>query len=164
MKYLLTILLATCCISSYGQLIGFGGQYSEKADGQFAFNIAHPTYIDDNALNVFILSGLEYTTPGASKLSGLHLKPIQLSTYFSEYMFNNAPVTFTMGVDMGWLFDFRGNHKSSLIVTPNLYLDYKMLFLKAGYDIDTLHGNHQFFIRAGIGFTFGFVKNISIKY
>lgn len=160
----LTIVAMLCTSICYGQIIGFAGQYAEKSHGQFAFNVAWPTYIEDNPLNVFMLSGLEYTTPGASKLSGLHLKPVQLSTYFNDYLFNRAPVTFTMGVDGGWLLDFRGNHKSTLVVSPNIYFDYKIFFLKAGYDLDTLHGNHQFYARAGIGFTFGVVKSIHIRY
>lgn len=147
----------------YGQIISFGGQYSQKADGQFVVNIAYPTYIRSNSLNLFMLSGMEYTTPGAGKLSGLHIKPIQLSTYFSDYLFYQAPVTCTLGVDAGFLADFRGNHKSTVVLSPNFYIDYKIFFLKAGYDMDVLHGKHQYYVRAGVGFTLGVMKNITIK-
>jgi len=145
----------------HAQFIGLGGQYSQASDGQFFMNMAFPTYHQDNKLNLFNTSGFEFTTSGGAKLSGLNIKPIQLSTYFSEDLYNDYPVTMLLGVDAGYLFDFRKNHKNTIVITPNLYVDYKVFFIRTGYDIDTFHGNSQFFIRAGIGIGLGTFKMFS---
>jgi len=155
--------LTVLSLPAYCQLFGVGGQYSQKADGQFFVNAALPTFTKENALHLFNLSGLEYTTPGASRLSGLHLKPIQLSTYFSDAIFYDSPFTLSAGVDAGYLFDFRKGHDDVIVLTPNLYMDYKIFFIKGGYDIDTFHGNNQFFIRAGIGFALGTMKHFQAR-
>jgi len=156
--FCLTLLILS--LPAYSQLLGIGGQYAQKAHGQFFVNAALPTYTKDNPLHLFNLSGLEYTTPGASRLSGLNLKPIQLSTYLSNNIFYGSPFTLSLGVDAGYLFDFRSNHDNTIVLTPNFYIDYKIFFVKTGYDIDTLHGNSQFFVRAGIGFTLGTMKHL----
>ena len=157
----LLLLLIAFPVLCHGQFIGLGGQYSQASDGQFFINMGFPTYHQDNKLNLFNTSGLEYTTSGGAKLSGLNIKPVQLSTYFSEDLYNNNPLTCLLGVDAGYLFDFRKNHKNTIVVTPNLYVDYKVFFIKTGYDIDTFHGNSQFFIRAGIGIGLGTFKVFS---
>ena len=83
-KSLLFVLLVFVPLISYGQFVGIGGQYSEKSDGQFVFSGSFPTYHPaHNKLNSFVSSGLEFTTSGGAKMSGLHLKPIQISTFFS---------------------------------------------------------------------------------
>lgn len=157
-KIKILLLLISIPLLSYGQFFGLGGQYSQKADGQFFINTAYPFYNEANPLNMYISSGLEYTTPGGAKLAGLNIKPIQAATYISEGLYNNYPVTFLLGVDAGYLFDFRSRHKNTIVVTPNVYLDYKIFFVKAGYDIDTFHGNNQFFVRAGVGVGLGTFK------
>ncbi len=155
------IFLAAVLLSfpAYGQLFGVGGQYAENSNGQFFVSAAMPTYIKENSLKLFNLSGLEFTTSGGANMSGLQLKPIQLSTYLSDYIFYDSRFTLTLGADAGFLFDFRKGRKNTLVLTPNIYADYKIFFLKAGYEFDTFHGNSQFFIRAGIGFALGTMKN-----
>jgi len=143
---------------SKAQFIGFSGQYADGAKGQFVANLAFPTYHKENALKLINMSGLEYSTSGGAELSGLNIKPVQLVTYFGDEFYNNNPVTLLLGVDAGYLFDFRKNRKNSIVITPNFYADYKFFFVKAGYDVDTFHGKNQFFVRAGIGVGLGTFK------
>lgn len=157
---ILFFLMLLPCIC-YGQFFGLGGQYSQGGDGQFAVNLSFPSYHGENALNAYLSSGLEYTTPGGAKMSGLNIKPIQITTYFSEDFFNDHPYTVLFGVDGGYLFDFRKNQKNSIVITPNLYIDYKIFFVKAGYDFDVSHGRNQFFVRAGIGIGMGAFKMLA---
>lgn len=157
-KIKLLLLVCLLPVFCYGQFFSLAGQYSEKSDGQFATNLSFPTLHPVNKLNSFISSGLEYTTSGGSKMSGLNLKPIQLQTYFSEDFFNNHPYTLLLGVDAGYLFDFRSRRDNAIVITPNLYLDYKFFFIKGGYDFDVSHGRNQFFVRAGVSIGMGVFK------
>ena len=147
----------------YGQFFGLAGQYSEKSDGQFAANLSFPTLHTINKFNSFISSGLEYTTSGGAKMSGLNLKPLQIQTFFTEDFFNDHPYTVLLGVDGGYLFDFRSRKNNAVVITPNLYLDYKIFFVKGGYDFDVTNGRSQFFVRAGIGIGMGTFKMIGSK-
>lgn len=162
-RFVICLLLVFLVFPAYGQLLGIGGQYAQKSDGQFFVSAALPTFTKNNALHLFNLSGLDYTTPGASRLSGLQIKPVQLSSYLSDHIFYESPVVLALGVDAGYLFDFRSNHKNTIVVTPNLYLDYKIFFVKTGYELDTFHGNNQFFVRAGIGFALGTMKHFKAR-
>jgi len=162
-RIIISILLILPFFPAYGQLLGVGGQYAQKSDGQFFVNAALPTFTKNNALHLFNLSGIDYTTPGTSRLSGLQIKPIQLSSYLSDYIFYESPIVLSVGVDAGYLFDFRSNHKNTIVVTPNFYMDYKIFFVKTGYEFDTFHGNNQFFVRAGIGFTLGTMKHFKAR-
>lgn len=147
----------------YCQIVGLGGQYVQRSHGQFFISAAYPTFYESNALKLFNLSGLEYTTPGSARLSGLQIKPIQLSSYLSDRIFYESPVVVTVGVDAGYLFNFSKGYKSTVVLTPNFYIDYKIFFLKGGYEIDALHGHHQYFIRAGIGFVLGTMKHFRVR-
>ena len=162
-KMFICLLLTVLSLPVYSQVFGVGGQYAQKADGQFFVSAALPTFTKENPLHIFNLSGLEYTTPGASRMSGLTIKPIQLSSYISDKIFYESPFTISIGVDAGYLFDFRSGHSNTIVLTPNFYIDYKIFFVKTGYDIDTFHGNHQFFIRAGIGFALGTMKHFQAR-
>lgn len=158
------LLLSLICLPllSYGQFFGIGGQYTEKSDGQFFTSFSFPTiHPAPNALNSYMSSGLEFTTSGGAKMSGLHLKPIQLTTFFSEDFFNRSKYTILFGVDGGYLFDFRHDKKNAITVTPNLYFDYKYFFVKTGYDFNLSHGGGQFFVRAGICFGMGTIKSFA---
>jgi len=155
--YLLIIVLSFPLLVR-AQFIGLGGQYSQKSDGQFFMNFSYPVFHKKNPLNSFIASGLEYTTCGGTKLSGLNLKPIQINTFFSERFFNNTKYTLMLGVDAGYLFNFPKGHKNGVVITPNLYFDYKFFFVKGGYDFDVSNGINQFFIRAGVCFGMGTIK------
>lgn len=157
-KIKILLLLISLPVICYGQFFGLGGQYSSGADGQFAFNTSFPTFHKKNPLNTFISSGLEFTTSGGAKMSGLNIKPIQISTFFAESLYNDTPFTFLLSVDGGYLFDFRHNKKNAVVITPNIYIDYKIFFIKAGYDLDVSHGRNQFFVRAGIGVGLGALK------
>lgn len=157
-KIKISLLLLLLPILCYGQLIGLGGQYSEGANGQFVTSMAFPTFHQKNKLNTFVSSGLEFTTSGGAKMSGLHLKPIQIKSFLSEDLFNNNPYTILVGVDGGYLFDFRRGRQNGIVITPNVYVDYKMFFIKAGYDFDVTNGQNQFFVRAGVGLGLGVLK------
>ncbi|MFR9166777.1 MAG: hypothetical protein ACLVKO_11370 [Dysgonomonas sp.] len=69
------------------QFMGVGGQYSQKSDGQFFVDVSYPVFKNKNPLNIFISSGVDYTTYGGAKLSGLNIKPIRINTFFSEDFF-----------------------------------------------------------------------------
>lgn len=152
---LLLLLLPIVC---YGQLIGLGGQYSTGANGQFFTSMAFPTFHEQNKFNVFVSSGLEFTTSGGARMSGLNLKPIQIKSFLSEDFFEKSPVTLLVGVDGGYLFDFRKGKQNGIIITPNVYADYKIFFVKAGYDFDVTNGQNQFYVRAGVGLGLGVLK------
>lgn len=157
-KINLLFLLLLFPLLSFGQFIGLGGQYANGSDGQFVANLAYPVFHKKNSLNSFISSGVEYTTYGGAKLSGLNIKPIQFSTFLSEDLFNKKPYTILLGVDGGYLFNFPKGRKNGIVFTPNVYVDYKSFFVKAGYDFDVSNGHNQFFVRAGICFGLGTIK------
>ncbi len=157
-KFLFSVFILLIPALSYGQFIGFGGQYSEDSNGQFAANISYPFIHPKNKLNSFIASGIEYTTPGGSQISGLNIKPVQLTTFFGEKFFNTTKYTFLMGVDGGYLLNFPKNKKNGIIISPNVYFDYKFFFIKGGYDFDITNGINQYFVRAGICIGMGTLK------
>lgn len=157
-KIRILLLLSVLPLFCYGQFFGLGGQYASKSDGQFFASFSFPTYHKHNNLGLFMSSGMEYTTGGGAKMSGLNLKPIQLSTVFNEDFFNNHPYTAMLSVDGGYLFDFRHNRNNAIVITPNLYFDYKIFFVRSGYDFDVTNGRSQFFVRAGIGIGLGTLK------
>lgn len=159
-KVIFLFLLAIIPFASKAQFFSVGGQYAQKSDGQFFTSFSYPVYKKKNALNSFIASGVEYTTYGGAKLSGLNLKPIQINTFFGERFFNTTKYTFMMGVDAGYLFNLPKGHKDCIVVTPNIYFDYKLFFVKAGYDFDLFNGKNQFFVRAGVCFGMGALKMI----
>lgn len=144
---------------SHAQFLGLGGQYTENANGQFAASFSFPTIHPKNPLNCFISSGLDYTTSGGAKMSGLYLKPIELSYFGTQKFFNKTPFTLLLNVDAGYFLDFRHNRKDGFVFTPNIYLDYKYFFIKTGYDFDMTNNQRQFFVRAGIGFGLGTFKS-----
>lgn len=160
-KIKLLVLFACFPFFCQAQIFGLGGQYSENSDGQFFISGSFPSYKGENFLNMYISSGFEYTTSGGAKLAGLNVKPIQATSYISESLYNDYPVTLLIGIDAGYLFDARKGRKNSIIITPNLYIDYKVFFIKAGYDIDTFHGQNQFFVRAGVGLGLGTFKMLA---
>lgn len=143
---------------AYAQFFGLAGQYADGSDGQFVANLSVPTFHKKNPLNSFISSGLEFSTSGGAKMSGLNIKPIQFATFFSEDLYNTKPYTILLGVDAGYLFDFRRNRDNAIVITPNFHFDYKVVFLKAGYDFDVSHGRQQFFVRAGVCLSIGTFK------
>lgn len=161
-KIYLLFFLITLSLPVYSQIVGIGGQYAERSDGQFFATLSLPTYTKANALHVFNLSGVEYTTKGP-RLSGLQIKPLQLSTYLSDGIFYESPFVLSIGVDAGYLFNFSSGYKNTIVLTPNIYFDYKIFFVKGGYEFDTFHGNHQFFVRAGIGFVLGTMKHFKVR-
>lgn len=153
------LLLALIPIAGQAQFLGVAGQYTSKADGQFAASFSFPTIHPKNPLNLFVSSGLEYTTPGGAEMAGLNLKPVQLSWFVSEKLFNDNKFTILVNCDAGYLFDFRRGHKDAVVVTPNLYVDYKYFFLKTGYDFDVFNGRKQFFARVGLCVGLGTLKS-----
>lgn len=158
-RRIIGILLTLFPILVHAQFIGLGGQYTDKADGQFVASLSVLTIHPKNPLNCFISSGLQYTTSGGAEMAGLNLQPIQLSWFGTEKLFNKTKFTLLLNCDAGYLFDFRKERKDGIIITPNLYMDYKFFFIKTGYDFDVLHGRQQFFARAGICVGLGTLKS-----
>lgn len=147
-------------IASSAQLIGAGVQYADAKgkgnDFQFAANASFPVWHKKNPMNTFIASGIDYTG-GSSPVAGLNLKPIQLTSYLNESLFNNHPFTLLVGCDAGYLFNFR-HGKDGIVITPNVYFDYKGFFLKTGYDFNVTGNRQQFFVRFGVNFGLGTFK------
>ncbi len=158
-SYTLAILLLLLPFVGRAQFLGLGGQYASKSDGQFVTSFSFPTIHPKNPLNCFISSGLEYTTSGGAEMAGLNLQPMQLSWFGTEKFFQKTPFTLLLNLDAGYLFDFRSGKKDGLVLTPNLYLDYKYYFLKTGYDCDVTNGRNQFFVRAGVCLGLGTLKS-----
>ena len=153
---LLCLLLPITCSA---QLVGVGAQYADAKgmgnDFQFAANASFPVWHKD-ALNSFIASGIDYTG-GSSPVAGLNIKPIQFTTYLNESLFNNHPFTILVGCDAGYLFNFR-HGKDGIIISPNVYFDYKSFFLKTGYDLNVTGDQQQFFVRFGVNLGIGTFK------
>lgn len=155
---LLLLILPLACSA---QLIGVGIQYADAKkmgnDFQFAANASYPVWHKKNPLNTFVSSGVDYTG-GNSPVSGLNIKPLQFKSFLSESLFNNNKFTILVGCDAGYLFNF--NHgKDGVVITPNVYFDYKFFFVKAGYDFNVTAGENQFFARAGVCLGLGTIKS-----
>lgn len=153
----LSLLLPLACSA---QLIGVGVQYADAKDKgndfQFAANVSFPVWHKKNILNTFVASGIDYTG-GSSPVAGLNVKPLQFTSYLSESFFNDHPATLLVGCDVGYLFNFR-HGKDGIIITPNVYFDYKGFFLKTGYDMNVTGDKQQFFVRLGLNFGIGTFK------
>lgn len=154
------ILLPVACFS---QFLGIGAQYADAKDKgndfQFAANASYPVWHKKNSLNSFISSGIDYTG-GSSPVAGLNIKPIQLTSFLSESLFNNTKTTILVGCDAGYIFNFR-HGKDGIVITPNIYFDYQSVFLKAGYDFNVTGNEQQFFLRAGFCFGMGTLKSLA---
>ncbi len=153
----LFVLLPLACSA---QLIGISAQYADAKgrgnDIQFAANASLPVWHKKNPLNSFITSGIDYTG-GSSPVSGLNIKPIQLTSFLSESLFNDHPFTLLVGCDAGYIFNFK-HGKDGIVLTPNVYFDYKSFFVKTGYDINVTGNEQQFFVRLGVNFGVGTFK------
>lgn len=156
-KLLFLILLTP--LAAKAQFLGLAGQYTQKADGQFAASFSFPTIHPKNPLNLFVSSGLDYTTSGGAEMAGLNLKPIEISWFGTERFFNKTPFTMLLNLDAGYLIDFRKGRENAFVLTPNLYIDYKYYFVKAGYDFDISNDRKQFFVRAGVCVGLGTLKS-----
>ncbi|NDV79103.1 hypothetical protein [Dysgonomonas sp. 511] len=160
-KIIIISLLLLFPLVSSAQFIGIGAQYADAKDKgndfQFAANVSFPTWHKKNPLNTFIASGIDYTG-GSSPVAGLNIKPIQITSFLSESLFNKNKATILVGCDAGYLFNFR-HGKDGIIITPNVYFDYKFFFVKSGFDFNVTGGEHQFFVRAGFSFGMGTLKS-----
>ncbi|WP_029904339.1 hypothetical protein [Prevotella sp. 10(H)] len=143
------------------QFLGIGAQYATPQEGgnaiQFAANASFPVWHKKNPFNSYIASGIDYTG-GSTPVSGLNLKPIQLTSFLSESLFNNNKATILVGCDAGYLFNFR-HGKDGIVITPNVYFDYKFFFVRAGYDFNVTGNEQQFFVRTGFSFGMGSIKS-----
>lgn len=158
--FVITLLILSLNICQ-AQFFGVSGQYASKADGQFVAEFSYPVFKKKNPLKSFISSGMEYSTYGGAELSGLNIKPIKINTFLGENFFSRTKYTVMFGVDGGYLLNFPHGKKNGIVVTPNFYFDYKLFFVKAGYDFDVINGKNQFFVRAGLGFGMGAIKMIA---
>lgn len=157
MKFFLSFFLFLAFpVVTMAQFAGIGLQYTDANDIQFATSLSYPYMMPDNKYAGYISGGIEYTG-GSSPVAGLNIKPIQLSTAFSKSMFSKS-YTLVLSCDAGYLFNFR-HGKDGIVITPNLYIDYKSVYIKTGYDFNVTEGEHQFFIRAGLCFGWGTVKS-----
>lgn len=161
MKKLLFILLfvpATCM----GQMLGVGAQWTDFEKIQFNATAAYPykTHIGDSFC--WMLSGGVDYVGGDSKISGLNVKPASFNITTSDY-FALKPITISVGCDAGYNFNFRHGH-DGLVLSPNIYFDYKTFYVKAGYDYNTFENEGQFFIKFGVGLGQGFIKMLSRKF
>ena len=142
------------------QLLGVGAQYADAKDKgndfQFMANASFPVWHKKNPFSSFVSSGIDYTG-GSSPVAGLNVKPIQISSFLSESLFNNHNATILVGCDAGYLFNFK-HGKDGIVVTPNIYFDYKGFFLKAGYDFNVTGNEQQFFVRLGANIGIGSFK------
>ncbi len=163
MKYLIFILLLVP-LTCVGQILGISSQLSKYDGGhKFQFNVsgAFPylsnlNSYDDN-INWLFCGGIDYLS-GSSTVSGLNIKPMSFMTT-TKQIFEDTPFTVMLGVDAGYNFNF--NHgNDGIILTPNLYLDYGVIYMKAGYDYNTFENEGQFFVRLGIGIGPGFIKKV----
>lgn len=160
-KIRILFLLVLLPIACSAQFVGIGAQYADAKDKgndfQFATNVSFPVWHKKNPLNSFVASGIDYTG-GSSPVAGLNLKPIQLTSFLSESLFNQNKATFLVGCDAGYLFNFR-HGKDGIVITPNIYFDYQFFFIKAGYDFNVTGGEQQFFIRTGFSLGMGSLKS-----
>lgn len=162
MRYIKIILLLLLFpLVGFAQFLGIGAQYADAKnkgnDFQFAANASFPTWHKKNPLNTFISSGIDYTG-GSSPVAGLNLKPIQINSFITESLFNKNKATILIGCDAGYLFNFK-HGKDGIVITPNVYFDYKFFFVKTGYDFNVTAGESQFFVRAGFCFGMGSIKS-----
>lgn len=163
MKKIIILLFILLPLTCSAQFIGVGAQYADAKgkgnDFQFAANISRPIpgINGKNPFNSFISAGLDYTG-GSSPVAGLNIKPVQISCILSESLFNNNKPTFLVGCDAGYLFNFK-HGKDGIVITPNIYADYKFFFVKAGYDFNVTGGKQQFFVRAGFCIGMGTIKS-----
>ncbi|MBD8390234.1 hypothetical protein [Dysgonomonas sp. BGC7] len=162
MRYIKIILLLLLFpLVGFAQFLGIGAQYTDAKnkgnDFQFAANASFPTWHKKNPLNTFISSGIDYTG-GSSPVAGLNLKPIQINSFITESLFNKNKATILIGCDAGYLFNFK-HGEDGIVITPNVYFDYKFFFVKTGYDFNVTAGESQFFVRAGFCFGMGSIKS-----
>lgn len=157
---IIILLISTNCFS---QFVGIGAQYADaKGKGnaiQFAANVSYPYFHKKNPLNIFVAGGVDYTG-GSSPVSGFNVKPIQINSFISESLFNNNKFTLLVGCDAGYIFNHR-HGEDGIVITPNIYFDYKYFFVKSGYDMNVSKGERQFFVRAGISFGMGAIKSFA---
>lgn len=148
---------------AFAQLVGVGAQYVDPKAGenavQFQANLSFPVWTAKNPLNVYMSSGVDYTG-GSSPVSGINFKPVQLSSYISEDWFNSSKMTFMVGADAGYLVNHR-HGKDGIVLTPHIYLEYSIFYLKSGWDFNVTGHKDQFFIRLGVGFGIGTFKSIA---
>lgn len=157
------LLLLLLPIVATAQIVGVGTQYVDPKNGanafQFQANVSFPVWTAKNPLNTYLSSGIDYTG-GSSPVAGLNIKPIQLTSYLSESLFNECPVTFLVGADAGYLFNHR-HGKDGIVLTPHVHVEYSIFYIKSGWDFNVTGKRDQFFVRLGIGFGIGTTKSLA---
>lgn len=157
------LLLLLLPMMATAQIVGVGTQYVEPKNGanalQFQANVSFPVWTKKNPLNTYMSSGIDYTG-GSSPVSGINIKPIQLTSYLSESMFNECPITVLVGADAGYLFNHR-HGKDGLVLTPHIHVEYSVFYIKSGWDFNVTGKKDQFFVRFGIGFGIGTLKSLA---
>lgn len=159
MKIFILVVILFLPITCMGQIFGLGVQTSKSSNSyklQFNTSISAPYYNDINHNLCSIVSmGIDYVS-GGSTVSGLNLKPIMFATTTPDIL-GGQKYTLMVGADTGYNINFQHGH-SGIILTPNIYFDYKVFYIKVGYDYNTFHNEGQFFIKTGVGLGLGFFK------
>lgn len=163
MKTLFVILLICIPMCVSAQLLGIGVECVPPKNGsnaiQFQANVAYPTWTNKNLINLFVLSGVDYTG-GSSPVSGFNIKPLQLKSYITESLYNDYPFSVFVGMDAGYLFAHR-HGKDGITLSPNLHLEYSVFYVNTGWDFNVTGHQNQFYVRLGVGFGLGTFKSIA---
>lgn len=162
MKKILFLLLLVLPTAAMAQMLGVGAQWSEFDRINFHATLAYPYKTNMGEKITWSLgSRLDYVS-GSPTVSGLNVKPLSFDITTSE-LYIIKPITVSIGADAGYNFNFmHGN--SGVVLTPNLYLDYSIFYMKFGYDYNTFENEGGFFVRFGIGIGQGFIKGLAKKY
>lgn len=166
LKLLFVLALSLSPLLGKAQFLGAAWQTGSGNKDQFAASVSAPYWKMCRTMNdkmpfrdgvgYIIGGGVDYTTSG-SKISGLNIKPIQLALI--PRITDNCPFTVALKADAGYNINLtHGN--SGILVSPALYVDYKILYATVGYDYNTFHNEGQFNIRLGIGIPWGLIKSI----
>lgn len=159
MKKVIFAVLLLMPLTCFGQFLGVGYQTANFDKNQFAANVSFPYYfMNSKDKAIFLMNGgLDFTTSGP-KISGLNIKPVSLAVTNTN-MLVGGKSTLMLRLDAGYNFNFtHGN--DGVILTPNLYADYSTFYLTAGYDYNAIHNEGQFFVRLGVGLTWGVMKSM----
>lgn len=158
MRKILCILLLFIPTCGFAQFIGIGSQWASNPE-KFQFSlVTYAPYIvlaGEEPVAFTLGGGLEYSTSGP-KISGLQIKPVVFSLHVPNPKHNKI---FSFHLAGGYNQNFtHGNN--GIIVSPSLYADWSAFYLSTGYEYNISHKEGQFFVRIGVGLTFGLFKDI----
>lgn len=127
------------------QVFGLGAKFDKEVMFSANFNLP---LLFDKYLPYDIAGGVEYTTPNDKLPSGLQLQVS--SMYFIDEGSAKAHLI-TAGVTAGYLFDFNKTFANQFRVTPYVYAEIGILYIKTGYDYYMPLQKGNAFISIGLG-------------